>query len=282
MKTFYHTDMDGHCSGAIVYKYFKGSGEYISINYNQEFPFDTITKDEDIVIVDFSLQKEGDFEKLLEITNNVIWIDHHKTAIEKHSKISDKIEGVRTDGIAGCVLTWKYFYPEGVCPVVVTLLGDYDIWAFNYGENTKHLQSGIRLYDTRPESESWEDWLDIDYFPHVEIDAGVIATKYRDNGYKGLVKGFSYYAYFEGWKAICCNAGSVSSQLFDSVPEENYDIMLTYIHNGFNYSVSIYTKNSKIDVSEIAKKYGGGGHKGAAGFTCDQLPFYADKFINGR
>ena len=28
-----------------------------------------------------------------------------------------------------------------------------------------------------------------------------------------------------------------------------------------------------VDVSEIAKKYGGGGHKGAAGFNMDKLIF---------
>lgn len=28
-----------------------------------------------------------------------------------------------------------------------------------------------------------------------------------------------------------------------------------------------------IDVSVIAKAHGGGGHKGAAGFICDNLPF---------
>jgi nanoRNase/pAp phosphatase (c-di-AMP/oligoRNAs hydrolase) len=36
--------------------------------------------------------------------------------------------------------------------------------------------------------------------------------------------------------------------------------------------VSLYTTKD-IDVSEIAKKYGGGGHKQAAGFTCDKLPW---------
>ena len=33
----------------------------------------------------------------------------------------------------------------------------------------------------------------------------------------------------------------------------------------------------EVDTSEIAKKYGGGGHKGASGFNCDILPWLIRK-----
>ncbi len=35
----------------------------------------------------------------------------------------------------------------------------------------------------------------------------------------------------------------------------------------------MYTENPKIDVSLIAVKYGGGGHRGAAGFTVSEFLF---------
>jgi nanoRNase/pAp phosphatase (c-di-AMP/oligoRNAs hydrolase) len=37
--------------------------------------------------------------------------------------------------------------------------------------------------------------------------------------------------------------------------------------------VSLYSTRDDIDCGAIAKTYGGGGHKGAAGFQCDTLPF---------
>lgn len=37
------------------------------------------------------------------------------------------------------------------------------------------------------------------------------------------------------------------------------------------FKVSMYSEF--VDVSEIAVKYGGGGHKGASGFQCTELPF---------
>lgn len=279
MKCFYHSDMDGKCAGAIVYKYYlidrertreTADSEFISINYKDEFPFEKIKPGELVVIVDFSLQRDGEFQKLLEITDNVIWIDHHKTAIEKHGDLD--IKGLREDGVAGCVLTWEFFYPGKLVPPVVTLLGDYDIWAFKYGEDTNRLQTGIRLYDTRPESMEWHDWLKSSYWPKEEIEKGEIAMQYRDKTWASLVKSWSFFTEIEGYKAIACNAGSVSSQLFDSITED-YDIMMPFVFDGTQWTVSLYTTKKDIDVSEIAKKYSGGGHKGAAGFQCRELPF---------
>lgn len=274
MKCFYHDDMDGHCSGAIVNKYYsehpiEEKCEFLRINYKDDFPFDKIVPGELIVIVDFSLQKEGEFEKLLAITNNVIWIDHHISAIKKHGKL--RIDGIRRDGIAGCELTWKFFYTKTPTPQVVSLLGDYDIWSFKYGEDTNRLQTGIRLYDTSPTSEMWIDWLNPHYIPVTELKDGEISLKYRNNYYKGLIKSWSFFTEFEGHKAMACNAGSVSSQLFDTVTED-YDLMLPFCFDGRQWTVSIYTKKD-IDCSELAKKYGGGGHKQAAGFQCKELPF---------
>lgn len=278
MKCFYHTDMDGHCAGAIVYRAMKnqeddGMGfEFITINYNHDFPFDKIRPNEEVVIVDFSLQKAGDFERILEITRRIVWIDHHKTAIEKHSRLDDRIKGIRRDGVSGCELTWEYYFSEKPIPRVVELLGDYDIWAFKYGEDTNKLQAGIRLWNTKPESEEWNNWLRSVYFPQREINAGEIALKYRDNQNVGLIKAWSFFIDFEGFRAACCNQGSTSSQLFDSVKDE-YDIMMPFVFDGKRWTVSLYTKKPEIDVSVIAKKYGGGGHRQAAGFQCDELPW---------
>ena len=277
MKCFYHNDMDGHCAGAIVKKAMynqenDGTGfKYIQIDYKDEFPFHVINKNEEIIIVDFSLQKEGDFDKLLEITKRVVWIDHHKTAIEKHKHLSH-LKGIRREGKpSGCELTWRYFFPELPIPHVVLLLGDYDTWTFDYGEATHKLQTGVKLYDTKPESDMWNKWLEPSYFPDEELARGETALLYRTNFYKSMVESFSFWTTFEGYKAIACNAGMVSSQLFDSI-KEDYDIMMPFIFDGKKWTISLYTKKD-IDVSMLAKKYGGGGHKQAAGFQCESLPF---------
>ena len=270
MKCFYHNDMDGKCAGAIVHRYYNGQGDYRSIDYNQDFPFGDIKENEEVVIVDFSLQKEGGFEKLFNITKNVIWIDHHKTAIEKH-KFNFPVGGIRRNGISGCELTWEYFY-NSEPPKVVKLLGDYDIWAFKYGDASKALQFGIRLNDTNPQSENWKHWLDREFNIQNMINDGFLVMRYKINSNESQVRAWGRYAKFEGYKAITCNQGATNSQLFDSVDSTTYDIMMPYVFDGKQWTIYIYSTNPDIDVSELAKKYGGGGHKGAAGFQCKQLP----------
>jgi oligoribonuclease NrnB/cAMP/cGMP phosphodiesterase (DHH superfamily) len=99
-----------------------------------------------------------------------------------------------------------------------------------------------------------------------------ICLRYRDNYYSKLLNSFGFELEFEGYKAIACNAGAVSSQLFDSVANK-YDLLIPFVFDGKKWTVSLYTKRNHIDVAELAKKYGGGGHKQAAGFVCEKLPF---------
>jgi len=268
--------MDGKCSAAIVRKVYKESSfsenqmEFIEMSYKDEFPFEKIKEDEEIVIVDFSLQKPGEFKKLAQKTSNLLWIDHHKTAIDDFESMG--LKGIRKDGVAACELTWEYFFPDIPTPQVVKFLGDYDVWKFAYGEDTNKLQVGIQLYDTDPASSEWSNWLSPCYFPNREICDGTTALKYRDNKFAELVSGYSYTTSLEGHTAIACNSCQRTSQLFNSI-NEDYDLMLVYIHDGLQWTVSVYSIHDEIDCSAIAKKYGGGGHKGAAGFQCKELPF---------
>lgn len=278
MKCFYHRDMDGQCAAAIVYHsqvwmYQDGvtamTPEMIDIDYKDVVDLSKISPNEEIWIVDFSFKPEV-MEKVLQLTKNITWIDHHKTAMEY--KYSQELKGIRDNSFSGCELTWKYIHPDIPLPLVVKMLGRYDVWDFSeYKNDLNKLQAGIRLWDTSPISDNWERWLRGSYDATDELLRGTIALQYRDSQYASLIKAWSFFAEFEGYKAVCCNAGSVSSQLFDSV-KEDYDLMIPFCFDGKQWTVSLYTKKD-IDCSEIAKKYGGGGHKQAAGFQCKELPF---------
>jgi len=292
MKVFYHRDMDGRCAAAIIYysqvwMYQDGvtalTPEMVAIDYKDILDLKTISPNEEIWIVDFSFKPEV-MEEILKMTPEVIWIDHHKTAMEY--KYSQELKGIRDNNFSGCELVWKYIHPTQIMPRIVEMLGRYDIWDFSkYGEDLNKLQSGIRLHNTSPDSPEWKRWLNnkreaneifggegilVDGLEQL-LNEGTIALQFRTGRYASLITAWSFWATFEGYKAICCNAGSVSSQLFDSV-KEDYDLMIPFVFDGKQWTVSLYTKKD-IDCSEIAKKYGGGGHKKAAGFQCKELPF---------
>ena len=86
MKGFYHSaDLDGHCSGAVI-KLKYPNCEMIGINYGDEFPWDSISENDVVIMSDFGLQPFEDMLKLNDKCNQLIWIDHHITAMDEYDK----------------------------------------------------------------------------------------------------------------------------------------------------------------------------------------------------
>jgi oligoribonuclease NrnB/cAMP/cGMP phosphodiesterase (DHH superfamily) len=293
MKCFYHNDADGRCAGFWV---FHNAGltncldvcEFIEMSYEKPFPIDTIRPNEQIYIVDYSISPD-EMRELLKITPDVTWIDHHKTAIEKYEGFEHDIRGVRIDGIAGCMLTYCYLHhmteyglgdikPFDIsmvrkAPLFTRLIADWDVWKFEYGNNTRRFITAFNAYDFSPRSCEWWDFFQ-GYMGEAEermIEEGEIMIRYRDGWAKECLKRFGFETEFEGLKCFAVNLGNCNSEYFKSLPEGKYDAFMPFAFNGELYTVSMYSE--AVDISGICKKYGGGGHAGAAGFQCKELPF---------
>lgn len=273
MKVFYHNDADGKCAGHIIAKKFPelGYDDFIKINYGDDFSFDIIEKEELVYIVDYSIEPR-EMEKLLSITSNVIWIDHHKTAIQTYQDFKSEIKGLRYDGLAGCVLTWIYLHDQTVdnynVPLPVKFIGDRDVWAWEYGKETLYFCSGSESYDLHPLSKAWKKLFEA---PSLVMEEGKTIEKYKKQRNKEYLDSFSYETVFEGYKSIVINLGHVGSEVFGDKLESEYDVGIMYAYDGKEYHVSL--RSERIDVSKIAKKFSGGGHAGASGFECLKLPF---------
>jgi oligoribonuclease NrnB/cAMP/cGMP phosphodiesterase (DHH superfamily) len=277
-KCFHHGDFDGCLSAHIVGLYENDDVKFFSMNYNTPIPFNKIEKDERVYIVDFSF-KQQEFEKLLNITKNVIWIDHHQTAIEKSKGMPwENVVGIRQVGKAGCELTWECLFPKKQMPTIVKMIGRYDVWDFStYGDVLHAITCGLKLYDTTPESSIWDILINNEYCIDELIKTGEVAKSFRDNLFAGYLKKCGFVCEFEGYKTICCNMGTGGSMLFDSINKNNYDLMSSFCYNGDVWFVSLYTTKDNINCGEICKKYGGGGHQQAAGFFTKELPFKKSK-----
>ena len=291
MKIFYHGDADGKVSGHIVYDLVEGDTyekEAIKINYDIPFPFEIIQKDELVYIVDYSISPD-EMRKLLAITKNVVWIDHHITAINKYKSFEYDIPGLRYDGIAGCELVYIYvnflsnlgvgrtreFDPKMVrlVPMWIRYIADRDVWKWEFGEDTKHFYAGFQLLDTTPGSSDYEHFKKAGFVEEV-IANGKTVEQFKKVQREEYLEAFSFDCKikgFEHYKVIATNIGRQSSELYDSLKEE-YDVFCNFVWNGKEFSVSVYQGNKSVDVSEIAVHYGGGGHRGAAGFQCKELP----------
>ena len=279
MKCFYHSaDLDGHCAGAIVKSEFTDC-EMIGINYGDPFPFDSIEPGEIVYMVDFCLQPFSDMIKLNEMCQ-LNWIDHHKTAIEEAYANGFIASGGQLieDGKAGCELAWEYVKGEKPTPQTVTLLGRYDVWDHS-NEMVLPFQYGMRQEkDTLPKSPIWESLLSIDseHLCHEIASDGQLILDYEDSQNEEFCRAYSFETVFAECKAVCANRGFTNSKLFDSVYDpEKHDMMITFCWKpkGNCWTVSMYSTKDDVDCGLIAKRHGGGGHKGAAGFQCDELPF---------
>jgi oligoribonuclease NrnB/cAMP/cGMP phosphodiesterase (DHH superfamily) len=274
MKCFYHSaDLDGHCSGAIVNRAYPDC-ELIGINYGDEFPWDTIQENEIVYMVDFSLQPFEDMEKLNSIAD-LVWIDHHKSAIEEaHSRGFISTGGQSLEiGKGACELCWEFLFPLSKSEAV-RLLGRYDVWDLQPG--TLELQNGLRMHDTLPtNTDLWESLFGEDEDLLKEsLHVGKVLLRKKQMDDKSYVKSFSFETEIDGLHVVAVNRGMTNSQLFESVYDpEKHDGMLTFVWRKGQWTVSIYSDQKHIDASIICKARGGGGHKGAAGFQCKELPF---------
>ena len=275
MKCFYHSsDLDGHCSGAIVGSEFPEC-ELIGISYGDRFPWECIEANETIVMVDYALQPFEDMLKLRGMCD-LIWIDHHVTAIDESRRNNFCPKGWWKVGDAACELTWKYFVSDDL-PLAVYLIGRHDVWDHS-DDRTLPFNYGIKRCNTRPtERDFWKNLFTLDSTAKnigSIIQEGQIILDYIKRDSAEYVEACSFEVTLDGLKCIAANRMLCGSQLFDSVwDSQKYDAMLAFGYRKGRWSVSLYTDKEGIDVSRIAKNRGGGGHKRAAGFQTDTLPF---------
>lgn len=275
MKCFYHSaDLDGRCSGAIV-KMFMPDCELIGINYGQAFPWDTITPDENVYMVDFCLQPFEDMERLDEMCN-LVWVDHHKTSIEEAHRRGFLAGGAQylQDGTAGCELTWKSL-GCGTIPRAVYLLGRYDVWDWPNVPLALEFQYGMRQYEADPaDTLFWERLFRDDAVVGNVIAQGRTLLTHETRQNEMYVRSCGFETSLDGLRCIAVNKGLTNSLLFKSVYDpEKHDAMLSFVWRKGSWKISIYADKPEVDASAICKARGGGGHKGAAGFQCATLPF---------
>jgi oligoribonuclease NrnB/cAMP/cGMP phosphodiesterase (DHH superfamily) len=282
MICYHHNDLDGRCAAAIVLRAHPAC-KTREICYKDTPDFEKEVEQGEIVfIVDFSFKPEQ-MEQLFKRTSplNIHWIDHHKTAQSyDYSFPASKLPGVRdfsTPGKSGCELAWEYFFEGKPLPEAVRLIGDYDTWRFETKKQTEFFYEGMKLLETAPKNHVWdtllcflaEDEEATTSVPQIMLN-GRIAIKYRDNFCANYRQFFGWETIFEGHKCYVVNLYMIGIPGFGEKFDQ-YDICIACVYQAGKWTVSLYSKS--VDVSIIAKKYGGGGHVGAAGFVVDALPF---------
>lgn len=232
----------------------------------------------------------GIFEE--QFAKRIIWIDHHKSSIESHP---DDIPGYRIDGVAACRLAWQWFkigsgpdttnLPDKpdyidrkvIEPLAVRLAGEYDIrddWREDWDTITS-FQFGLRSREL-----SDIDWAIMLAHGQPTVEAllknGHLLQRYQQRNDASTMRR-SFLLEFEGLKFLALNTARCNSLAFAAkdVPETGHDALMGFCWDGKTWTVSLYHANHRkdLDLSLIASKHFGGGHRGACGFQIAKFPF---------
>lgn len=275
MKCFHHTDLDGHCSGAIVKESY-AEAELISFNWGDEIPWDSITPGEVVFMCDVGMPVE-DYRRMNSIADFYL-IDHHQSNLQDIEEAGLELQGLCDVQRSGCELTWEWLHPDEPEPDVVRLLGRYDVWDTGPGMQEEYMsfQYGMRARETDPSKamDLWEDLFD------AEMNGGyhMILSEISNRGKDVLAYLKSYYkeyaekavrtVEFAGHRWAAINCVRADSSIGDSVldPQIHDGVMLYGQDKTGSWDFSLYANNNKsVDCAKIAQQFGGGGHPGAAG-----------------
>jgi len=249
-----------------------------------------------IYIVDLSVDE---LMAQVELRDKIVWIDHHKSAIEKwdaHEPLfRGPFEGYRIDGVAACRLCWQWFVTNNVDngplpikdafinrrvsePELIRLAGEYDIWDHR-DPDAKALQFGLRglseldfanlvyLQFNNDGSEFDRSRACAELF-HA-IQSGKVIKAYTDKVSAEYANQFAYPVDFEGLTFCALNGSGRNSDAVQPAAMV-HDARLSWRLTPTGVAVSLYHAlgHEHQDLSVIAKKHGGGGHRGACGFRC--------------
>ena len=275
MKCCYHeSDFDGQCSAAIV-KYAFPDCQPMPITHGDSFPFHAFQPGETVYMVDFCLPMNlmVRLNEMCEFT----WIDHHKSTIEEAEEIGFHPRGLRRIGQAACELTWSFLFPTRDLPHAVYLLGRCDVWDLEVDPAILPFQFGMGLQDTDPVSPLWPRLFarGSSALEKRIISQGKVIGRYRSRENEKRARSCSFETDLQGVRAVAINAGLTNAAVFDGVWDpDRHDLMVTFcwMSKG-SWRVTLYTDKPNIDCSALARRFGGGGHKCAAGFECRDLPF---------
>lgn len=235
----------------------------------------------DVVLVDFSYKRPV-LEGMARVAASLLIIDHHKTAIDelsdlmrvndlRHHQVNsyqDVCEGVTPSWYShfdlersGAGLAWDFFFPDEKRPELISRIEDRDLWRFAYPD-TRAIQAAVFSYPY--DFDTWDMLFKADlnvlrtegeaierkHFKDIGELIGVVTRPMTIAGHTVPVANLPYTLTSDAGHKLA--QGKPFAGCYWDTPEGRV--------------FSLRSTDDGLDVSTIAKQYGGGGHRNASGF----------------
>lgn len=257
---------DGFTAAWIVRRALKGEVDFHPGIY-QDAPPDVTGRD--VILVDFSYKRPVLMEMAAK-ANSILILDHHKSAAEDLAGFpsaveipGEKIVAIFDMNRSGAGIVWDFFFPNERRPMLVNHVEDRDLWLFKLPE-TREIQANVFSYPY-----DFEVWDRLFKIPTTTLAAEgraierkhfkdineLVPVMKREMVIGGIAVPVASLPY-----TLTSDAGHLMATQHPS------KIGVCYWDTPQGRVFSLRSTDDGPDVSEIAKKYGGGGHAHAAGF----------------
>lgn len=242
--------------------------------------------DKHILFVDFSLKREP-MRNLINGFNDsgmpasIVVLDHHKTAEAELAKYTmpeltlthhdiapllTEMTGPRVIAVfdmekSGARLAWEFCFPGEPVPPLIEHIEDRDLWRFRLF-TTKAVSAALRTYEH--EFGLWDE-LDV---PSLIAEGTVVLRGHQKNVQSFLRN--RYWTDVGGVRVPVVNvpyhyASDCADAMLAAEPEAPF--CASWFRRGDGkVQWSLRSRDDRMDVSEVAVRMGGGGHRNAAGF----------------
>jgi oligoribonuclease NrnB/cAMP/cGMP phosphodiesterase (DHH superfamily) len=287
IQVWYHTGCtDGFGAAWAARKHFLKKNieaKYIPLDYDDSMP--SWEEGDTVYMVDYC-RKPADLITLLDGGAEVIVLDHHKSALENINELpneylmSPKFTHVLDMTHSGAMVTWQYFHGRVDPPAILTYIQDRDLWQWHYPA-TKAVIMG--LFSEEFDFEKWDIYA-VNYYEFEKlIERGEVLVEYRDKQIKDNAK--------SAYLVDIPQHGLTGVPVVNTLPELRSDVCheLLQMHPDAPIAIAWFTRGrvlqfslrsrGEVDVSAIARLYGGGGHHSAAGV---EGPFIVSQMLSSN
>ncbi|MFZ2501027.1 MAG: DHH family phosphoesterase [Minisyncoccia bacterium] len=260
---------DGFGGAYAAWKKFGDTAEYIPVKHGRPVPEGLAGRT--LYFIDFCYP--------LEIMNGVIATASSVTVLDHHLGNRDVVESMPEHifdaNRSGATIAWAYFHPDVPVPMMLKYVEDGDRYVFKLADSRAALSY---MYVQPFHFDSWDSLvarIEDEAERATIIERGRIYAEY----FAILVEQISKKAIlisFEGYECYLANAADMFvSDVGNRLAHLKPPIGVIVNFHGDVINVSLRSDPS-VDVSAIAKKYGGNGHPQASAFRLawgDPLPW---------
>lgn len=246
---------DGFGAAYAAWKALDTRADYLAVNHGESAPDVT---GRDVVMLDFAYPRAVTLD-LAGRARSLLILDHHKSAA---ADLSDQSFARFDMTKSGCVLAWEHFHPNAPVPELLRYVQDKDLWDWKLPDS-QEVSAALSSYPL-----DFRMW---DAFKVSElVREGRAIRRYQGQLVREICSQ-ARHGEFAGHEVPIVNTPVLQSYVGNALARGEKFVLAWHERPDGSVRVSLRSTDGGLDVAEIARRHGGGGHERAAGFSLPSI-----------